>query len=58
MFELIRELNATAIAKDRGEEDAGRLQDRLHKMHESVTRMANLAAHDDSDTVSNNNSQA
>ena len=49
MMDLIRELNAAAIAKDRGSEDAKRFQDTLAKMHESVVRMSELAAHRDSE---------
>ena len=44
MIDLIRELNAAAIAKDRGEEDVMRFQNTLALMHESVKRMAELAA--------------
>jgi len=44
MLNLIRELNSAAIAKDRGIEDAKRFQDTLALMHESVTRMSEIAA--------------
>lgn len=50
MITLIRELNASAIAKDRGEEDAKRFQQTLASMHDSVVRMAELAAHQDDDS--------
>ncbi len=43
MLQLIRELNAAAIAKERGEEDSKRFQDTLAKMHDSVIKMADLA---------------
>lgn len=44
MIDLIRELNAAAIAKDTGAEDAKRFQDTLQKMHDSVLKMSELAA--------------
>lgn len=47
MLQLIRELNAAAIAKDRGDEDAKRFQDTLQRMHDSVSRMSELAARED-----------
>lgn len=50
MITLIRELHASAIAKDRGEEDAKRFQQTLASMHDSVVRMAELAAHQDDDS--------
>lgn len=43
MLQLIRELNAAAIAKERGEEDSKRFQETLAAMHESVVKMAGLA---------------
>jgi hypothetical protein len=43
MLQLIRELNAAAIAKERGEEDSKRFQETLAAMHESVVKMSNLA---------------
>ena len=43
MLQLIRELNAAAIAKERGEEDSKRFQETLAAMHESVIKMADLA---------------
>lgn len=49
MLQLIRELNTAAIAKDRGEEDAKRFQNTLANMHESVVRMSELAAQEDTD---------
>jgi hypothetical protein len=57
MLALIRDLNTAAIAKDRGEEDAGRFQDCLRKMHDSVTRMADLAAQDDLEQEASGNSR-
>jgi len=47
MLDLIRELNAAAIAKDLGKEDAKRFQSTLEKMHESVVKMSELAALED-----------
>ncbi len=47
MIALIRELNHAAIAKSRGKEDAKRFQATLEKMHESVVKMAELAAKED-----------
>ena len=44
MLDLIRELNAAAISKDRGDEDAKRFQETLAAMHESVVRMSGLAS--------------
>ncbi len=43
MLQLIRELNAAAIAKERGEEDSKRFQETLAAMHESVLKMSTLA---------------
>jgi len=48
MLGLIRELNAAAIAKDLGKEDAKRFQATLEQMHESVVKMSELAALEDS----------
>ena len=50
MIGLIRELNAAAIAKDTGAEDAKRFQDTLQKMHDSVLTMSELAAIEDSNS--------
>lgn len=47
MIELTRELNAAAIAKDTGAEDAKRFQDTLQQMHDSVMKMSELAALED-----------
>ena len=47
MIQLIRELNAAAIAKDTGAEDAKRFQATLERMHDSVQRMSDLAAKED-----------
>lgn len=47
MVELIRELNAAAIAKETGQEDAKRFQETLQEMHDSVLKMAELAARED-----------
>ena len=47
MIVLIRELNHAAIAKSTGQEDAKRFQATLERMHESVVRMADLAAETD-----------
>lgn len=44
MLGLIRELNAAAIAKDRGTEDAKRFQQTLEAMHNSVVKMADMAS--------------
>lgn len=50
MMGLIRELNAAAIAKDTGAEDARRFQATLQDMHDSVVRMSELAALEDGET--------
>ena len=47
MLDLVRDLNAAAIAKDLGNEDAKRFQATLEKMHESVVTMSELAALED-----------
>ncbi len=47
MMELIRELNVAAIAKETGKEDARRFQDTLQAMHDSVSKMSELAARED-----------
>ena len=47
MIELIRELNSAAIARETGQEDAKRFQETLQAMHDSVVKMAELAARDD-----------
>lgn len=47
VLHLIRELNSAAIAKDRGLEDAKRFQSILEEMHDSVSRMAELAMKED-----------
>ena len=47
MIALIRELNHAAIAKSTGQEDAKRFQATLEKMHDSVVKMADLAARED-----------
>ncbi|MDA1370769.1 MAG: hypothetical protein O2971_08430 [Proteobacteria bacterium] len=47
MLDLIRELNAAAIGKDKGVEDAKRFQATLEKMHDSVVHMSELAAMED-----------
>lgn len=47
MIELIRELNSAAIAKETGQEDAKRFQETLQAMHDSVTKMSELAARND-----------
>ena len=44
MMGLIRELNAAAIAKDTGIEDAKRFQATLQDMHDCVAHMSELAA--------------
>ncbi len=44
MLSLIRELNAAAIAKDRGTEDAKRFQQTLEAMHASVVKMSEMAS--------------
>ena len=51
MIELIRELNAAAIARDRGTEDARRFQATMEAMHESVVRMSALAALEDGEEL-------
>jgi hypothetical protein len=47
MIQLIRELNAAAIAKDTGAEDAKRFQATLERMNESVLEMSRLASKKD-----------
>lgn len=54
MMKLIRELNAAAIAKDTGAEDARRFQATLQDMHDSVVRMSELAALEDGETPKSN----
>jgi len=49
IIELIRKLNAAAVAREKGEDDAG-FQATLDEMHDSVKRMAELAARDNGDT--------
>ena len=44
MIELIRELNSAAIGRETGQEDARRFQETLQAMHDSVVKMAELAA--------------
>lgn len=44
IIQLIRQLNSAAIARDLGMDDEGRFQATLDEMHDSVTRMAELAA--------------
>jgi len=44
MLDLIRELNAAAIAKEIGTEDAKRFQRTLEAMHSSVLKMSELAS--------------
>jgi hypothetical protein len=51
MLDLVRELNAAAIAKDTGEEDAKRFQATLEEMHNSVIRMSELAGIEDGAAV-------
>lgn len=47
ILNLVRELHAAAVAKDRGDEDARRFQATLQEMHTSVERMASLAGSED-----------
>jgi len=51
MLDLIRELNAAAIAKEIGTEDAKRFQRTLEAMHSSVLKMSELAS-DEADNAS------
>lgn len=51
MLDLVRELNAAAIAKDTGEEDAKRFQATLEAMHNSVIKMSELAGVEDGKKV-------
>ena len=51
MLDLIRELNAAAIAKDTGQEDAKRFQATLEEMHNSVVKMSELAGIEDGKEV-------
>jgi len=43
IIKLIRELNAAALVRDKGEEDDGQFQIVLEEMHSSVERMSELA---------------
>ena len=47
MIQMIRELNAAAIAKDTGAEDTKRFQATPERMHESVVEMPKLASKED-----------
>ena len=51
MLDLVRELNAAAIAKDTGKEDAKRFQATLEEMHNSVIKMSELAGDEDGEKV-------
>ncbi len=51
VLHLIRELNSAAISKDRGLEDAKRFQAILEEMHNSVSRMAELAVKENESKV-------
>lgn len=44
IIKLIRELNASAVARDNGEEDDQRFHSTLERMHSSVNRMADMAS--------------
>ena len=44
IIQLIRRLNAAAIARDEGADSEGRFQATLDEMHNSVKRMAELAS--------------
>lgn len=44
MIALIRQLNAAAIVRHQGAEEAKKFQATLDEMHKSVTRMADCAA--------------
>lgn len=44
IIQLIRRLNAAAIARDKGADAEGRFQATLDEMHDSVKRMAELAS--------------
>ena len=47
MIQLIRVLNAAAIAKDTGTADSKRFQATLERMHESALEMSKLASKED-----------
>ena len=49
IIQLIRELNAAAVARDKGVDAGERFQATLDEMHDSVKRMAELASRE-SDT--------
>jgi hypothetical protein len=54
IIQLIRQLNAAALARDKGDDEEGRFQSTLDEMHDSVKRMAELASRDvQSHAVSN-----
>lgn len=44
IIELIRQLNAAAVARDQGADSEDRFQATLDEMHDSVKRMAELAS--------------
>ncbi|GJM13512.1 MAG: hypothetical protein DHS20C12_19150 [Pseudohongiella sp.] len=46
IIQLIRQLNAAAVARDQGRDSDGRFQATLDEMHDSVKRMAELASHE------------
>ena len=46
IIQLIRQLNAAALARDKGADEEGRFQATLDEMHDSVKRMAELASRD------------
>ena len=48
---LIRDLNAAAVARKKGDEDDGSFQNTLEQMHGSVERMAELAGEDALETA-------
>ncbi|PCI75060.1 MAG: hypothetical protein COB20_13810 [SAR86 cluster bacterium] len=44
IIQLIRQLNAAAVARERGADVDGRFQATLDEMHDSIKRMAELAS--------------
>ncbi len=47
IIKLIRQLNSAAIARDQGRDDDGLFQATLDEMHDSITRMAELASREE-----------
>lgn len=52
IIQLIRQLNAAAVEREKGEDLDGRFQVTLDEMHDSVKRMAELASRESGSHVS------